>query len=1242
MTFARQLAIGSLALLFACAIEPGRVEVVFTWPDAPPSQGWLFVSVQERLGDSQPRLLASTTAVISQDVALTLPTVPNGDARVVVVEVRDRESIEGSRVLYRGGSAPFSVEPGVVARAEVLLVLARVPHLAGLAVAESNALGFVRTATVTFLLASARAHTLTIASNAELREPLLEVLAAPFVARTSSAGDELRVPFVIAGGDGPRSFYARVADAAGYASTTQAVALTVDREPPQVQQETVQVVLRASALNPVRSQTGTVAAATLGTTIELGFRVSEPLVSAPQVRTVPEPGFVLSSAEPDGEAYRFEHLLADAGVRQGVHAALVRLQDRAGWVATTTLAARFDVDTSPEAAPDAGRLALHRVPWGAPHTGLLPSTRVQAGPDACQPGLTMLVYDGEAPSGARLLGQAPTRADGSASVPLAFGDRTTAWAACADAAGNISGATPIHRGEWTATIVGKIPGESVPNPHQVTVTERSTVALAPAAGGLLEPEPAPVEDADGEAIQLQAAIGWDRHPGATAVRPRQRADAALAYDPVSGNLLLIGGRHLDERVWSWDGAAWSNITPAGGALRAGLLPGFVYDGRAGGLVTFGGEDMGRDTWLFDGQWRLIAGGGPVDNYGQFAYDAGRGEIVAFGGYRVGRRQVADDRTWIWRDGAWTQQAPDVSPPGRVDAALAYDAARGVTVLFGGQTYARSGQDAIIQFGDTWLWDGQTWREVAKSGPSPGPRSGHSMAYDPIRQRVVLFAGAVAIGDRVRDSGSLLSDVWEWDGASWREVTVTGATPGLRFSSPMTYDPKSREIVMFGGAHPLSQGAAPNRADDLWSFNGTRWRRLDDHVAPGVRGRHQSAYVESSGEVMMCCGADLAGGPPLSDVWHWSGQGWRLGTPVPSGLEGHGMTYDAARDRVVVFGGSAPDDYEWDGAAWHTVTSTRGPQRRERPVFVHHAPTAQNVLFAGRVAPDGLSDTWTWDGLRWTQRIEDGAIEGRRSEGAGAFDAGRGVVVVYGGFDLVVDWHLDVLEWNGATWRQVVPAGPSPGSRTGHALAYDSIRRRTMLFGGTTDAGANNDLWAWDGTAWRQIDVRGPKPPGMDLHTMAFHEPTGALVVSGGLRTGDPLATWTYPEPSGTPAQPALTFTVDWASADVPDTDITSVHVEAIAGGTGRSSTTAPALDGVELQAWDAWHGRWRSWATSAAGAGSPLPLRHTEASADLARFVGQDRRIRMRWLPQGGLTGAGDSPRLVVDHVAVRVGYQSP
>ena len=120
--------------------------------------------------------------------------------------------------------------------------------------------------------------------------------------------------------------------------------------------------------------------------------------------------------------------------------------------------------------------------------------------------------------------------------------------------------------------------------------------------------------------------------------------------------------------------------------------------------------------------------------------AGRSSSGGYGGTCYGD-------TWEWDGTAWTQRASG-GPSPRNYPALAYDPARGVTVLFGGQPACHYG-DVI---GDTWQWDGNAWTLSNVSGPAP--RFAAALAADAARESVVLFGGQAA------NAGALLGDTWE--------------------------------------------------------------------------------------------------------------------------------------------------------------------------------------------------------------------------------------------------------------------------------------------------------------------------------------------------------------------------------------------------------------------------------------------------------------------------------------------------
>ncbi len=126
--------------------------------------------------------------------------------------------------------------------------------------------------------------------------------------------------------------------------------------------------------------------------------------------------------------------------------------------------------------------------------------------------------------------------------------------------------------------------------------------------------------------------------------------------------------------------------------------------------------------------------------------------------------------------------------GRDGHAMAYDAVRQRVVLFGGRdpTFAQTPGGRL--FSDTWEWDGSTWTERIVSNPPPG-RYDHAMAYDVLRQRVVVFGG--------QNPPYYLGDTWEWDGSLWKRL-MPASSPSARSASAMAYDAGRQRLVLFGG------------------------------------------------------------------------------------------------------------------------------------------------------------------------------------------------------------------------------------------------------------------------------------------------------------------------------------------------------------------------------------------------------------------------------------------------------------
>ncbi len=262
-----------------------------------------------------------------------------------------------------------------------------------------------------------------------------------------------------------------------------------------------------------------------------------------------------------------------------------------------------------------------------------------------------------------------------------------------------------------------------------------------------------------------------------------------------------------------------------------------------------------------------------------AYDTGRGVAVVFGGADSGGNELGD--TWEWDSATmtWSQRFPAHSPSPRYGAAMAYDAARDVTVLFGGTT-------GLFFYDDTWLWDGNDWTQVFPA-TSPPARWLPGVAYDTQRQVMVLFGG---LGE-----GFTPDDTWEWDGTNWTEQAISG--PSARSGSGMAYDPLRSVTVLFGG----SSGGF---LQDTWERAGDGpWQGVVPPRHPSRRSRMGMTYFPQLRRVVLFGGSKFV---HYDDTWFWDGQNWRtrLFDPRPSARCCTGMVYDPVLRGVLLFGGSA--------------------------------------------------------------------------------------------------------------------------------------------------------------------------------------------------------------------------------------------------------------------------------------------------------------------------------------------------
>ena len=307
------------------------------------------------------------------------------------------------------------------------------------------------------------------------------------------------------------------------------------------------------------------------------------------------------------------------------------------------------------------------------------------------------------------------------------------------------------------------------------------------------------------------AITHSPSPSTAPTTPVARGYAWLVDASGDGGVYLFGGETGPPRsggkwvpdLWSFRyGHGWQRI--AGSADQVPVGDGMGYDLNAAEPIFLDGNGT---TWTFEaGTWKQAGTGGPQLHGIFVAYDSRANRLLTFGGDHIFTDGTFFDDTWVYDPGAatWTKRHPALSPSARSYYAMAYDTRADRIVLFGGENTRRG--DFLA---DTWTYsfETDTWTEMHPKN-SPPARDYSVLAYDSVRDRMLLFGGATS-GEAPFD------DLWAYDLGrdSWSELRPTGPRPRARAWHAMAFDNEAGVLVLFGGG--------PSRAqytNEVWIFD----------------------------------------------------------------------------------------------------------------------------------------------------------------------------------------------------------------------------------------------------------------------------------------------------------------------------------------------------------------------------------------------------------------------------------------
>jgi len=262
-----------------------------------------------------------------------------------------------------------------------------------------------------------------------------------------------------------------------------------------------------------------------------------------------------------------------------------------------------------------------------------------------------------------------------------------------------------------------------------------------------------------------------------------------------------------------------------------------------------------------------------------------------------------------------------------------------------------------------------------------------MAYDPIRQKIVMFGGF--------DGRNYLSDTWLYDGANWRKLASVGPYgPDGRAAATMVFDKASQQLILFGGYNG-------QYLSDTWIFNekSLTWEQARPGVVPVAVTAPNSFQDPVNGHAEFFGGFD--GRLYSARTYQWTGSDWILLEPATSPLaRGAAIAAnDLRHHRVVLFGGLADlnpnNTWLWDGRTWTMANPTRQPFIHYDGGSAYEPHLGYVIAFGGGNGGPQLTGTWKWTGTTWLKMPTATTPYGRESFGM-AYDEKLGRIVIFGG------------------------------------------------------------------------------------------------------------------------------------------------------------------------------------------------------------------------------------------------------
>jgi hypothetical protein len=215
-----------------------------------------------------------------------------------------------------------------------------------------------------------------------------------------------------------------------------------------------------------------------------------------------------------------------------------------------------------------------------------------------------------------------------------------------------------------------------------------------------------------------------------------------------------------------------------------------------------------------------------------------------------------------------------------------------------------------------------------------------------------------------------------------------------------------------------------------------------------------------------------------------------------------LVYDSVNDLMVLISSDASETwtYSFSEDYWTRKNPSIMPDTLNMPAIAYNGAKGRVILFNG--------ETWTYDTLNDTWSNMSPVVPPPvLSSAAMVYDTTTGLMTLFGGIGngtiLNETWAYDLAT---NSWTNMSPA-ISPPARCYHAMSYDSVRQKTVLFGGYRgflDRSNKsledhlNDTWTYDygRNVWTNMSPQNA-PPGREMHGIVYDSHSDNVVLFGG-------------------------------------------------------------------------------------------------------------------------------------------------